>query len=100
MLTGAHQYHRDGDVLSRKLGRAEPDEGREVLEAVLLTSVVEGAGVAPEMRRDLRLGEPQHALDRRQRQRVVLLARAHHQRMADRERQRQANREYRALARL
>ena len=51
------------------------------------------------MARDFRLRQAQHAFDGGQRQRVELLARAHDQRVADGERERQANGERGALAR-
>ena len=99
MLAGAHQHDRNRDVLLRQRRGLEADERREMLEAVLLAAVVERGRVATEVRRDFGLRQTQHAFDRRQRQRVELFARAHHQRVADRERERQADGEDRALAR-
>ncbi len=49
---------------------------------------------------DFRLRNARDAFDRRQRQRVQLIARAHDQRLRDGQRERQANRELHALAQL
>ncbi len=100
MLAGAHQHHRNGDVVTGKLRGRQPHERGEVLEAVLLTAVFEQRRVTPQVRADLGLRQSQHAFDRRQRQCVELLVGAHDECVTDRERQRQAHREHRALAGL
>src|SRR5215469_11562316 len=50
MLASAHQHDRYGDVLPRKLGWRQADESCEVLEAVFLAGVVEGARIASKVR--------------------------------------------------
>ena len=54
VLAGAHQHHRDGDVLAGQLGGRQADEVGEVLEAVLLAAVVERGRVLAEVRRSPR----------------------------------------------
>src|SRR3984893_13214324 len=79
---------------------ASPTNVAMVLEAILLSAVVECCRLAPQVRTDHCLGQAQHPLHRGQRQRVKLLVGAHHEGVADREREWQAAREHRALARL
>ena len=91
MLAGAHEHDRDRHVLLRQRRGLEADEARERLEAILLPVVIERRGFAAQMAAHFGLREAQHAFHGRQRQRVILLARAHDQRMADSERERQAD---------
>ncbi len=93
MLTRAHQYDGDRDVLLGERRGFEAHECREMLEPILLSAVVERRCVATQVRGDLRLRETQHAFDGRERQRVKLFACAHDQRMTDRQRKRQPDRE-------
>ena len=100
MLAGAHQHHRDRGVgLGQRRG-FHADVQRQRLQPVAVLAVAEGGAVAAQVRGRFLARQAHHALDGRQRQRVQLIAGAHHERVADRERQRQADREARALARL
>ena len=83
VLTGAHQHDGDRDILLGQRRGLEADETGQILEAVLLTAVVERRRLATQMRGDLGLRQPQHALDRGQRQSVILLTGPHDQRVAD-----------------
>src|ERR1039457_7358729 len=61
--------------------------------------MTEACGVGTQMRLDLGARNAHHALDRGQWQRIELIASAHRQRMANGERERQPDREARAVAR-
>ena len=100
VLAGAHQHHRNRRVGLGDRRGFHADVERQLLQAVFVFAIGEGGAVAAQVRRHFFARQAHHAFDGRQRQRVVLVAGAHHQRVADGQRQRQADREARALARL
>ncbi len=98
MLAGAHQDHRNRRVgLGQRRGLHAHVQG-EGLQAIAVLPIAEGGALAAQVRGHFLARQPHHTLDGRQWQRVVLIARAHHQRVAHRQRQGQADGEMRTLA--
>ena len=99
MLAGADQHHRNRNIRFRKSRRTQAHERTQLLEAILLSAVLEQRRVLAQMPGDDVARQTHHAFHGRQRQGINLFADAHDQRLADRQRERQANGETRTLAR-
>ena len=98
MLAGPDQHHGHRHVRFGQTRGAEADEGAELLEAVFLAAVLEQRRVLAEVPRHDVARQAHDAFHGCQRQRIHLLGDAHDERLADGERERQTNREARALA--
>ena len=98
MLARAHQHDGYRHVLLRQRRRLKAHERRQRLEAVFLAAGFVERRIGAHVARHFGLREPEHAFHCRQGQCVIFLFGAHHERVTDRKRERQADRKAGTLA--
>ena len=99
MLARADQDHRDGGVAVGQRGRRTADEISEMLEAIRLPAVLVGRLFLLQVPLDLRARQARHALDGCHREGEELVVYPHDERLRDRQRERQPDREARTVPR-